>query len=254
MKLTPTLLGAAALVGLSFTTTAPASAAAAKNIVLAHGMVVDGSGWRAVHDILVRKGYKVTVVQEPLTSLDADVAATKRVLDQQDGPVILVGHSYGGAVITEAGSDPKVAALVYVAAYQPDVGEAVGGLNASMPSSLLPTSLRASADGYVTIEPSAFVRDVAGDVPGSEASFLAASQVPTSSSIFTQKITSAAWHDKRSYAIVATEDRAISPALERWMYKRSGAQVTDIKGSHLIYISKPQAVADVIDRAARAAQ
>ena len=253
MKLVRTLLGASVLAGMALAAATTASAAPVKNIVLVHGMLMDGSGWRAVNDILVRKGYKVTIVQEPLTGLDADVAATKRVIDQQDGPTILVAHSYGGMVITEAGSNPKVTALVYVAALQPEVGETMGGLSASMPSLLPPTAMRASADGYVTIEPTAFMRDITGDVPKPEASFLAASQIPTNSSVFTQKITSAAWHDKKSYAIVATEDRTISPALEHWMYKRSGAQVTEIKASHAVYISQPQAVADVIDHAARAA-
>lgn len=254
MNLLRILLGASALAGLGLAAAAPASAAPAKNIVLVHGMLMDGSGWRAVNDILVRKGYKVTVVQEPLTGLDADVAATKRALDQQDGPVILVGHSYGGMVITEAGGDPKVRSLVYVAALQPDIGETMGALGASMPSLLPPTAMRASADGYVTVEPTAFVRDIAGDVPKPQASFLATSQIPTNASVFTQKVTTAAWHGKKSYAIVATDDRTISPELERWMYKRSGAQVTEIKASHAVYISQPRAVADVIDRAAREAQ
>lgn len=228
-----------------------ASAAPARNIAFVHGSLLDGSGWRAVHDILVRDGFKVTIVQEPLTSLDADVQATRRVVDQQDGPVILVGHSHGGAVITEAGDDPKVRSLVYVAAFQPEVGETVGALGASMPSLLPPTAMKASSDGYVTIDPAALSRDIAGDLPAANSTFMAASQIPTSAGVFSQKITTAAWRDKKSYAIVATQDRTISPALERWMYRRSGAEVTEIKSSHVVYISHPQSVAAVIERAAR---
>ncbi|MGY2737102.1 alpha/beta hydrolase [Sphingomonas sp. UYP23] len=241
------------LVGSALLSPAAALAAPARNIVLVHGSLIDGSGWRAVHDILVRDGFKVTIVQEPLTSLDADVQATRRVIDQQDGPVILVGHSYGGALITEAGGDPKVRSLVYVAAFQPDVGETVAQLGASMPALLPPTAVKAWRDGYVTIDPIAFSRDVAGDVPKAEAAFMAASQVQTNASVFTQKITTAAWRAKKSYAIVATDDRAISPALELWMYKRAGSAVTEIKSSHVVYMSHPQAVASVIERAAREA-
>ena len=181
---------------------------AVKNIVLVHGANTDGSGWRGVYDILKKDGYHVSVVQQPLTGLSDDVAATQRVIDQQDGPVILVGHSYGGTIITVAGADPKVRALVYVAALQPDVGETTSKLAASMPGE---------------------VAAAAFDAP----------------------VTVAAWHNKPSFGIVATADRALNPELARWMYKRSGAKTTEINANHLVYISQPDAVASVIETAAR---
>ncbi len=228
-----------------------AAIAAAKNIVLVHGANTDGSGWRAVHDILIRDGYRVSVVQQPLTGLNEDVAATKRVIDQQEGPVILVGHSYGGTIITIAGADPKVRALVYVAALQPDVGETTSQLAARMPGKVPPGDLKLTSDGFIFVDPTKFAADVAADLPPRHAKYMANSQVPVAAAAFDAPVTVAAWRDKPSYGIIATADRALNPLLARWMYRRSGAKITEIKASHLVYISRPAAVARVIETAAR---
>jgi pimeloyl-ACP methyl ester carboxylesterase len=225
----------------------------ATNIVLVHGALVDGSTWRAVYEILKRDGYRVSIVQEPLTSLDDDVAATKRVLDLQDGPVVLVGHSYGGTIITVAGADPKVSALVYVAALQPDAGESSGELAERMPPASPSNDIKSTKDGYLYLDQSMFAANFP-DLPKAQADFMAASQVPVSGAAFGAKATVAAWHDKPSYAIVATQDRQLNPELARWMYKRSGAKVTEIKASHLVYVSHPRAVAELIEQAARSAK
>jgi pimeloyl-ACP methyl ester carboxylesterase len=226
---------------------------AVKNIVLVHGADNDGSAWRAVYDILKKDGYHVSVVQEPLTGLSDDVAATQRVIDQQDGPVILVGHSYGGTIITVAGADPKVRALVYVAALQPDVGETTNQLAASIPGEVPSSDLKLTKDGFIFIDPNKYAADVATDLPPAQAEFMANSQMPVAAAAFDAPVTVAAWHDKPSYGIVATEDRALNPKLARWMYKRSGAKTTEIKANHLVYISQPNAVARVIETAARSA-
>lgn len=226
---------------------------AVKNIVLVHGADNDGSAWRAVYDILKKDGYHVSVVQEPLTGLSDDVAATQRVIDQQDGPVILVGHSYGGTIITVAGADPKVRALVYVAALQPDVGETTSQLAASIPGEVPSSDLKPTKDGFIFIDPNMYAADVATDLPPAQAEFMANSQMPVAAAAFDAPVTVAAWHDKPSYGIVATEDRALNPKLARWMYKRSGAKTTEIKANHLVYISQPDAVARVIETAARSA-
>jgi pimeloyl-ACP methyl ester carboxylesterase len=230
---------------------APATIGVVKNIVLVHGAITDGSGWRGVHDILSKLGYHVTVVQEPLTGLADDVAATKRVIDRQDGPVVLVGHSYGGTVITVAGADPKVRALVYVAALQPDVGETTNKLAASMPGKAPAGDLEPTRDGFFFVDPNRFPADVAADLPREQAEFMADSQVPVAAAAFAAPVAVAAWHDKPSYGIIATEDRELNPALARWMYERSGTSVTLIKASHLVYVSHPAAVARVIETAAR---
>jgi pimeloyl-ACP methyl ester carboxylesterase len=222
-----------------------------KNIVLVHGAITDGSGWRGVYDILTKDGYRVSVVQQPLTGLADDVAATKRVIDQQDGPVILVGHSYGGTIITVAGADPKVRALVYVAAVQPDIGETTNQLAASMPGAAPSSDFKPTGDGFIFIDSTKFAADVAADVPLARAKFMASSQMPVAAAAFDAPVTVAAWRDKPSYGIVATADRALNPTLARWMYQRSGAKMTDIKASHLVYMSHPGAVANVIERAAR---
>ncbi len=227
-----------------------ATIAAVKNVDLVHGAITDGSGWRGVYDILTKDGYRVSVVQQPLTGLADDVAATKRVIDQQDGPVILVGHSYGGTVITVAGADPKVRALVYVAALQPDVGETSNQLAASMPGAVPNSDLKPTKDGFVFLDPTKFAADVAADLPPAQAEYMANAQMPIAAAAFDAPVTVAAWHDKPSYGIVATADRALNPMLARWMYKRSGAQMTEIEASHLVYISHPGAVAGVIERAA----
>ena len=222
-----------------------------KNVVLVHGALTDGSGWRGVFDILTKDGYRVSVVQQPLTGLVDDVAATKRVIDQQDGPVVLVGHSYGGTIITVAGADPKVRALVYVAALQPDVGETNNQLAASMPGTVPTSDLKPTNDGFLFVDPAKFATDVAADLAPAQAEFMANSQMPVAAAAFTAPVTVAAWHDKPSYGIVATADRELNPMLARWMYKRSGAKTTEINASHLVYVSHPDEVASVIEQAAR---
>jgi pimeloyl-ACP methyl ester carboxylesterase len=227
---------------------------AVKNIVLVHGADTDGSGWRGVYDILKKDGYHVSVVQEPLTGLSDDVAATQRVVDQQDGPVILVGHSYGGTIITVAGADPKVRALVYVAALQPDVSETTNQLASSIPGDISSSDVNPIKDGFLFIDPTKFAADVGTDLPPALADYMAHSQMSVAAAAFDAPVTVAAWRDKPSYGIIATADRALNPKLARWMYKRSGAKITEIKANHLVYISQPAAVASVIETAARAAE
>lgn len=231
--------------------TAPVRAEA-KNVVLVHGALVDGSGWRKVYDILTKDGYNVSIVQQPLTGLDQDVAATKRVLAQQTGDTVLVGHSYGGTVITAAGDDPKVKALVYVAALQPEKGETTGGLIGTMPSPS--NDIKPTDDGFLFLDPAKFAADFGADLPKDEAEFMARSQMPVAVAAFQATVPTAAWHGRPSYGIVAKEDKALSPALQRFMYKRSGANVTEIDGSHALYISQAEAVAKVIEEAAKAAK
>jgi pimeloyl-ACP methyl ester carboxylesterase len=224
---------------------------AVKNIILVHGANTDGSGWRGVYDILKKDGFHVSVVQEPLSGLADDVAATQRVIDQQDGPLILVGHSYGGAIITVAGADPKVRAMVYVAALQPDVGETTNQLASSIPGEIPSSDVKPTKDGFLFVDPDRFAADVATDLPPALADYLANSQMPVAAAAFDARVSVAAWHDKPSYGIVATADRALNPKLAHWMYQRSGAKITEIKASHLVYISQPVAVASVIETAAR---
>jgi pimeloyl-ACP methyl ester carboxylesterase len=234
-----------AAVGAQAATTAPV-----KNIVLVHGYFADGSGWKAVSDILTRDGYKVSVVQEPETSFEDDVATTTRVIDAQDGPSILVGHSYGGAVITQAGNDPKVAGLVYVAAFQPDTGESAAVLNSKMPSAT--KAIKATADGYLYLDPANFHQDFAADLPAKEADFMALSQVMPAAKSFGTPITAAAWRTKPSWGVVAKADRAINPDLERFMTKRAGTKTIEINSSHVVYMSHPAEVAKLIEQAATA--
>ncbi len=245
------IIAAAALA--TVTAVVPAHAApagAVKNIVLVHGAFADGSGWKAVSDILTADGYSVSIVQPPETSLDDDVAATNRILDRQDGPAILVGHSYGGAIITGAGNNAHVKALVYVAAFQPDVGESPASLGAKTPPAS--TSVAPSPDGFLFIDPAQFHADFAADVPASVTDLMARSQVPLSLKAATAPATAPAWKAKPTYAIVATRDRAINPDLERFMYQRSHSVTTEIVSSHAVYISQPRAVAKVIEQAATA--
>jgi pimeloyl-ACP methyl ester carboxylesterase len=202
---------------------------AVKNIVLVHGADTDGSGWRGVYDILKKDGYHVSVVQEPLTGLSDDVAATQRVVDQQDGPVILVGHSYGGTIITVAGADPKVRALVYVAALQPDVSETTNQLASSIPGDISSSDVNPTKDGFLFIDPTKFAADVGTDLPPALADYMAHSQMSVAAAAFDAPVTVAAWRDKPSYGIIATADRALNPKLARWMYKRSGAKITGSK-------------------------
>jgi len=252
MTTTRGMLGAIAALLLAAGTNAQPSAPARANatIVLVHGALVDGSSWRGVYDVLQRDGYRVRIVQQPLTGLDDDVAATRRVLDQEDGPVVLVGHSYGGAIITVAGKDAKVKALVYVAALQPDAGETSGEVAPPMPPAR--ADLRPTADGYVFLDPAKFGADFGADLPRAQADFLAHAQMPVASVAFNARLDAAAWHDKPSYAIIATDDRALDPAIARRMAQRAGSRVTEIKASHAVHISHPRDVARVIEGAARA--
>jgi len=232
----------------------PASATALKNIVLVHGAWVDASGWQPVYDILTREGFNVTMVQEPETSLADDVAATKRVLDLQTGPTLLVGHSYGGSIITEAGVHPKVVGLVYVAAHAPDVAENESALGKQTPSVLgkTPGAVHATADQMTFLDPALFPKLFAPDLPREQAEFAARSQVLAAASVFSTPLTAAAWKTKPSWGIVAGGDQIINPDLERWYYRRAHSHTSEIPGaSHAVYESHPREVAAVITAAAR---
>jgi pimeloyl-ACP methyl ester carboxylesterase len=220
-----------------------------KNVVLVHGAFADGSGWMAVAKILEKDGYKVSVAQPPETSLDDDVAATTRTIDAMGGPVVLVGHSYGGIIITAAGNDQHVKSLVYVAAFQPDTGESLGSLSAGKPAAS--SGPKPSPDGFLYLDPATFQADFCADLPKPLADFMALSQVGLSLKAASASATAPAWKSKPSFAIVATNDHAINPDLERSMYKRSHATVTEIASSHVVYISHPAEVAAIIERAAR---
>jgi pimeloyl-ACP methyl ester carboxylesterase len=219
-----------------------------KSVVIVPGSFVDGSGWRVVHDILIHKGYKVTVVHQGHESLAADVAEAREVLEQQVGPVVLVGHSSGGGVISIAGDRDKVKSMVYVSALQPEVGENMSQLLSSMPAPS--NDVKQTRDGHLFFDRTKFNADFAADLTTNRTDFMAASQVPATTALFGGTIWAAAWHKKPTYAVVSTEDRALSPDLQRWMYKRAGSKVTEIKGSHSVYISQPEAVAKVIEDAA----
>lgn len=220
-----------------------------KNIVLVHGAWADGSGWQRTHDILRARGYSVSVVQNPMTSLADDVAAVDRVLSRQDGATLLVGHSYGGVVITEAGDAANVAGLVYIAAFVPDGGESVASLIEGQASA----PLQPSADGFLFFNPALFPQVFAHDLTAAQGIFLAAAQIPPAGAAFSTPVSHAAWRSRRSWYVLASEDRVIPPAVQRLMATRAGASVTEIRASHAVYISQPEAVADVIDAAARAA-
>ncbi len=240
----------AAWFGLVSAVVAPAHAEPVKNIVIVHGAFADGSGWQRVAEILGKDGYAVTVVQEPLTSLADDVAATKRVLDLQSGPTLLVGHSYGGVVITEAGNAPNVAGLVYVAAFIPAENESAFGLLSQTPPAS--KAIRSTKDDFLYLDPAAFPADFAADVAPAQASFMARSQPMLAKGGAGAPVTTAAWHQKKSWAVIATQDRAINPELERSMAKRAGSETIDVPASHAVYISKPKDVARLIERAAKA--
>jgi pimeloyl-ACP methyl ester carboxylesterase len=222
-----------------------------KAVVLVHGAFADGSGWKPVADILLRDGYSVRVVQEPETTFAADVAATRRVLDKA-GPCVLVGHSYGGMVITEAGTHPAVRALVYVAAFQPDVGESAGALNSKTPSAA--NSIGPVGDGFLEVNAEAFADDFAADVPKPLARFMAISQVPISGEAFAANAKSAAWKEKPSYAVIPQQDRMINPDLQRFMTKRAKSETVELPGSHAIFLSHASEVAALIEKAAKAAK
>ena len=244
-------LACAGAILLSAMTIRPALAAPPiKNIVLVHGAFVDGSGWQPVYEILVRDGYHVTLVQQPLVSLEDDVAAARRILDRQDGPCVLVGHSYGGAVVTEAGTDPHVAALVYIAAHAPDEGETEVGNGKKFPNSSRP--LVKTQDGFVFLDPANFPADFAADLPEMQADFMAHAQIPTAAKVFATPITNPAWKLKPSWYMVAKADKTINPDLERMYAERAHSHKVEVEGaSHAVYISHPKEVAALIEDAAQ---
>jgi pimeloyl-ACP methyl ester carboxylesterase len=220
------------------------------NVVLVHGGFVDGSGWQGVHSLLVKQGFTVSIVQNPTLSLEDDVAATNFVLDSQDGPVVLVGHSYGGAVITEAGTHDNVAALVYIAAFAPDKGESVNMLIADPPPGAPVPPILPPRDGFLFLDRDKFHDSFAADLSAEQARFMADSQVPWGLGALGGSVTEPAWRVKPSWYLVATEDRMIPPPAQRAMSERAGSTVVDASGSHAIYVSQPEAVADLIKQAA----
>ena len=225
---------------------------APRNVVLVHGGFVDGSGWRAVYDLLTQDGYHVAVVQNPTLSLEGDAAAARMIIDAQDGPVVLVGHSYGGAVISEAGTDPNVAALVYIAAFAPDKGESVNTLIADPPPGAPVPPILPPQDGFLFLDREKFHDSFAGDVPAADAAFMADSQVPWGVGALGGAITEPAWRTKPSWYLLTTEDRMIPPPAQRFMSERAGATTVEVAASHSVYVSQPAAVADLIKRAATA--
>jgi pimeloyl-ACP methyl ester carboxylesterase len=241
------LLVAFTLVGMTATGLVQA---AVKNVVLVHGAFADGSGWKPVATILERDGYTVHVVQIPETGYEADVTAT-RVALKNSGPCVLVGHSWAGMVITEAGTEPSVRSLVYVNAFQPEVGETAGALQTKMPPAA--TSVTPIGGGFLATKPEAFHQDFAADLPQSVTHYMSISQVPIAASSFDAKATVTAWSQKRSYAVVSTQDREINPDLERFMSHRAKSETIELTGSHAIFLSHPKQIAAFIEKAAKAA-
>ena len=225
----------------------------AKNVVLVHGGFVDGSGWQGVYHLLRQDGYKVTIVQNPTLSLEGDAEVTRRALDRQDGPTVLVGHSYGGAVISEAGTHPAVSAVVYITAFAPDKGESVNTLIADPPPGAPVPPILPPEDGFLFLDRDKFAASFAGDLPLDEAQFMADSQVPWGVNALAGAVSEPAWRSKPSWYLVATDDRMIPPPAQRAMAERAGSTVTEAPGSHSIYLSQPQAVADMIRQAAAGA-
>ncbi len=246
-------LGSAAAAILLIAGIASASAAPAKNIVLVHGAWVDGSGWRPVYEILVRDSYHVSLVQEPLTSLEDDVAATRRVIALQPGPSILVAHSYGGTVITEAGNDPKVAGLVYIASHEPDEGENEAANGKKYPTALSrANAIEKTPDGFTYLDPARFPELFAADMPRAQAQFEADAQILTAAKVFTTPVTTPAWKTKPSWALVAGADEIISPDLERMYAARARSHMVEVPGaSHSVYETHPKEVAALIEQAAQ---
>ncbi len=243
-------LALACAVALSLGITSYARSAPIKNVVLVHGAFVDGSGWQGVYEVLVKDGFHVTLVQQPLSGLEEDTAAAKRIIDRQDGPCVLVGHSYGGSVITEAGTDPKVAALVYIAAHAADEGETQADNGKKFPNSSRP--LVKTADGFVFLDPANFPEDFAADLPKDQADFMAHAQMPTAAKVFMTPIKDPAWKQKPSWYLVAKADKTINPDLERMYAARAKSHTVEIEGaSHAVYISHPKEVAALIEEAAQ---
>jgi pimeloyl-ACP methyl ester carboxylesterase len=236
---------------LSLATTGTTSAKPARNVVLVHGAFTDQTSWDKVAMLLRHKGFHVTQVANPLTSLEDDVAATRKALDAQNGPTVLVGHSWGGVVIGEAGNDPKVSALVYVAAYAPDRGESLKSLSEGAPPSPGQKTLRADARGYLSIDPGALPTVFAGDVPTAEGKALVAHQIPLNNAVFGTEATVAAWHDKPTFYAISAEDQMIPPEAEAMFAKRMNAQTVTLQSSHASPVSHPAEVAALIERATR---
>jgi len=250
---TTTLLSIVAIVAMAFSVTAAASATPTgiKNVVLVHGAFADGSGWEAVAKILEKDGYTVSVAQPPETSYAEDVKYTKAAIAAMNGPVILVGHSYGGSIITEAGNDPKVSALVYIAAFALDNGESCASIEQALPQAS--KAFKADSNGNWWIEQAHFAADFAADVPSDVSHFMAASQVPISTDSFTHQVTAPAWKSKPTWYMVATADRSINPDQERMMAKRANAKTVEVKASHVAYMSHPKETAKLIEEAATSA-
>lgn len=251
LKRTLAVLTTLAAFGLLPITAGAAPMKKASNIVLVHGAFADGSGWRAVYDRLTAKGYTVTIVQIPETSLEDDIAATKRAIDLQNGPAVLVGHSWGGQVITDAGVDPKIVSLVYLAAIMPDVGESTDTLeNGRFPQ---PNGdVKETADHFYYMDPAKFRENFAADSSAELAAFMAAAQVPLSAKAFRTPAKAAAWRTRPSWAVLPLADKTVSMDLQRWMYARAKAKVTEVPGSsHTVYLSHPDTVVQVIEAAAK---
>jgi pimeloyl-ACP methyl ester carboxylesterase len=247
------LCAAAVMLGCGAVLAQTSPSAAVKNIVLVHGGFVDGSGWEGVYKILKKDGYTVAIVQNPTISLADDVAVTKRTIANQSGPVVLVGHSYGGAVITEAGTDPKVVGLVYIAAFAPDKGESVSDLIKNPPPGAPVPPILPPQDGFLFLDKAKFTASFAADVKPDMAAFMADSQVPWGAQALDGKNSEPAWKTKPSWYLVTTEDKMIPPDAQRTMSKRAGSTVIEVKGSHAIYVSQPKAVAALIEKAAQGA-
>lgn len=226
------------------------STSSVRNVVLVHGGFVDGSGWQGVYQALTSDGYRVAVVQHPTLSLQDDALATRRVIGALDGPVVLVGHSYGGAVITEAGLDENVAALVYVAAFAPDKGESVNALISGFPADGPQPPILPPKDGFLLLDRDKFHEAFAGDLPAAQAAFMADSQLPWGVNATGETISEAAWRVKPSWYLLTTEDRMIPPPAQRTMAQRTGATITEVPASHSVYVSRPEAVASLIKQAA----
>jgi pimeloyl-ACP methyl ester carboxylesterase len=240
------------MAGVSGAVAAPVTGV--KNVILVHGGFVDGSGWEGVYNILAKDGYHVTIVQNPTISLTDDVAVTRRAIAAQDGPAILVGHSYGGAVITESGNDPKIKSLVYVAAFAPDTGESVSSLLAKPVPGYAAPPINPPVEGYLFLDRAKFASAFAADVKPAQAAFMADSQVPWNVECLNGKITVPAWKSKPTWYLLTKDDHMIPPPAQAMMAKRANATTVETAGSHAIYVSNPKVVAKIIEQAAKAAK